>query len=94
MDDVTLGYAVDLARRYGLRYQNDELWRPKGKDSGIHEAGKAIDVPVDQNSPLGRRIIADAHARGFYTYTEPHGSGPHVHIETHRNPDGTPKGRR
>ena len=85
MNPETLNYAAYLGMRFKVQYQNNELWRPHKGDSGIHATGTAIDIPVDPNTAQGRQIIADAKSRGFYAYYEPHGSGPHIHIETHRN---------
>lgn len=85
MNPETLSYAANLAMRYGFRFQDNELWRPHTNDSGIHETGTAIDLPIDPSSALGRAIVVDARSRGYHVYDKPHGSGPHIHIETHRN---------
>lgn len=57
----------------------------------MHGTGHAFDVPVDPKSQVGQAIIADAQARGYFVYYKPHGTGPHLHIETNRNPDGSAK---
>lgn len=80
-----------LADKYGFKYQPQELYRPHTTDSGIHEAGWAIDLPVARLSAMGRKIIKQARADGFYVHDVDHGSGDHIHIEFNRNPDGSAK---
>lgn len=59
-------------------YKANRLRYPRG--GSWHDTGEAFDVKVDPNTPLGRRIVADLRARGFGTYTELHGTGPHIHV--------------
>lgn len=83
-----------LANRYGIKFGPQSGYRPAGTikgETGVHSTWAARDVAVDPNTPLGQQIVADAHAAGFYTYTKNHGTGPHVHIEFNRNPDGSMK---
>lgn len=85
-----------VATTYGVRFPREYGggWRPKGSvagETGVHSTGNAFDIPVDQNSKLGQQIAADLRGKGFYVYTKQHGTGPHLHVEIDRNPDGSAK---
>lgn len=69
-------------------------WRPMGTvagESGVHSTGYAMDMGIPRNTPVGQRVIQLARQMGYYVYDKEHGTGPHIHIEFNRNPDGSAK---